>query len=128
MGRSPAVDIALAHIEAWSHHDWNATRAMVAENVHALVTSTHPNFGGGDFTGAKEYMTRKTKGARLVEPGSAQVLSAIGDERSALVTATMRIALGPAGSMVTMARACLYLLDDEGKIKEERDQFCLLSE
>ncbi len=30
--------------------------------------------------------------------------------------------------MVTMARAFLYVLDDEGKIKDERDQFFLFSE
>ena len=27
MQDSPAVKVALAHIEAWSHHDWDETRA-----------------------------------------------------------------------------------------------------
>lgn len=128
MTHSPAVEVALAHIDAWSHHDWEKTRAMLAADIHASVTTTQPNMGGGDFTGVDEYMTRKTKGARLVEPGSVRVLSAIGDARRALVCATMRIALGPGGSMVTMARSCSYLLDENGQIKDERDQFFLLSE
>jgi hypothetical protein len=29
--------------------------------------------------------------------------------------------------MVTMARSCLYLIDENKKIKEERDAFFLLS-
>jgi hypothetical protein len=63
----------------------------------------------------------------VIEPGSVQVLSAIGDERSALVTVTFKIGLGPGGTMVTMARSCLYLIDENGKIKEERDSFFILS-
>lgn len=127
MERSAAVNVGLAHIEAWSNHDWDTTRAMLAHDVHALVTTTHPNLGGGDFSGADEYMARKIRGAGLVELGSVQVLSAIGDERNALVSATMRIALGPNATMVTMVRACSYLLDENGKIREERDQFFLMS-
>jgi hypothetical protein len=30
--------------------------------------------------------------------------------------------------MVTLARSCLYLIDENGKIKDERDSFFLLSE
>jgi hypothetical protein len=127
MQESPAVRVALAHIDAWSHHDWDTTRRLLAPNVHALVTSTTPDFVGGEFTWVDTYMERKVKGAGLVEPGSVQVLSAIGDERNALVLITMRIGLGPGGSMVTMARACLYLLDEQQNIKDERDQFFILS-
>jgi len=35
--------------------------------------------------------------------------------------------MGPGGTMVTMARACLYLLDEKRQIKEERDSFFVLS-
>jgi hypothetical protein len=56
------------------------------------------------------------------------VISAIGDERNALILATMRIALGAGGSMVTMARAILILLDEHKKIKEERDEYFILSQ
>jgi hypothetical protein len=123
---TPAVAIARAHIEAWSHRDWEKTTELLAPNVHALVTGTQRDTA--EFTGIENYMERKKKGAQLVEPGSAQVISAIGDERNALLLATMRIALGPGGSMVTMARACLYLLDENQKIKEERDEYFILSQ
>jgi len=72
-------------------------------------------------------MELKIKGAQLVEPGSAHVISTIGDERNALVLVTMRIGLGPGGTMVTLARACLYLLDENKQIKEEMDEFFVLS-
>ena len=118
---APAVAIARAHIEAWSHHDWEKTREMLAPNVHAVVTGTQRDTT--EFTGIDSYMERKIKGAQLVESGSAQVISAIGDERNALILATMSIALGPGGTMVTLARAMLYLLDENKKIIEERDEY-----
>ena len=126
MKNSPAVAVALAHIGAWACHDWETTRALLAPDVHASVTSTQPQFGGGEFTGADNYMERKIKGAQLVEPGSVQVLSAIGDERNALITVTMKIRLGAGGTMVTLARACLYVIDENKKIKDERDLFFVL--
>jgi hypothetical protein len=125
---SPAVKIALAHIDAWSRHDWDTTRAFLALNVHALVTSTQPNFGSSEFTGIDNYMPRKIKGAQLVEPGSVRIISTIGDVSNALILMTMRIALGPNGTMVTMGRAGLTMLDEHQKIREERDQFFLFSE
>jgi hypothetical protein len=123
---APAVAVARAHIEAWSHHDWAKTRELLAANVHAVVTGTQRDTA--EFTGIDNYMERKKMGAQLVEPGSAQMISAIGDERNALILATMRIALGPGGTMVTMARAMLYLLDENKKIKEERDEYLVLSQ
>jgi hypothetical protein len=90
------------------------------------VTTTQPDRNLSDFTGIEEYMVRKKRGAQLVEP-SVQVLSTIGDERNAAVLTTFRIGLGPGGTTVTMARACLYLLDENQKIKEERDAFFLLA-
>jgi len=126
MQDSPAVKIALAHKDAWSRHDWDKTRELLAPNVHALVTSTQRDLGGNEFTGIDNYMVRKIKAAQLVEPGSVQVISTIGDERNALILITFRIGLGPGGTMVTMARACLYLLDENKKIKDERDMFFVL--
>ena len=125
MQDSPAITIARAHIEAWSHHDWKKTREMLASNVHAVLTGTQRDTA--EFTGIDNYMERKKKGAQLVEPGSVQIISAIGDEKNALILATMRIALGPNGTMVSMARACLFLLDENKKIKEERDEYFILS-
>ena len=126
MQHLPAVDVALAHIEAWSQHDWAKTRALLASDVHALVTSTQREIGTVEFTGIDEYMERKVKGAQLVEPGSVQVLSSVGDESTALTLITFKIAMGPGGAIVTMARSCLCLLDENKKIKDERDSFFVL--
>jgi ketosteroid isomerase-like protein len=129
MKDSPAVAIALAHIDAWSHHNWQKTRELLAPDIHAWVASTQPQFGGSggrEFTGIEDYMAVKAKAAQLIEPGSVQVLSAVGDETGAIVTVTFRIALRPAGTLETMARACLYLIDGNNKIREERDVFFVL--
>ena len=128
MQDSAAVKITLAHIDAWGNHDWDATRTMLAPDVHAFVTSTQPNLGGGEFSGVDNYMIRKIKGAQLVEPGSVRIISTIGDDINALIVMTMRIGLGLNGSMVSMARSSLVMLDEHQKIKEERDQFFLLPE
>ena len=124
---SGGANLALTHIEAWSRHDWDKTRELLAPNVHAVVTTTMPNLSGGEFTGIDNYMALKVKAAQLIEPGSVQVIGTIGDESNALTLVTFRMALGPGGTMVTMARACLYLLDENKKIKEERDSFFVLS-
>jgi hypothetical protein len=128
MQDSPVVSVALAHIHAWSHHDWETTRELLAPDVRAKVITTHPGFDDADLRGVDNYMGPKTKAARLIEPGSVQVLSAIGDERSAIVTVTFQIRLGTGGTLVTMVRACLYVIDENKKIKEERDVFFLLSQ
>jgi SnoaL-like protein len=127
MQDSPAVKIAVAHIDAWSRHNWDKTRELLAPNVHASVTSTMPGFGGSDFTGIDRYMELKMKAAKLIEPGSVHVIGTIGDESNALTLVTFRIGMGPDGAMVTMARACLYMLDENKKITEERDSFFVLS-
>ncbi len=128
MQDSPAVTIARAHIQAWSHRDWEKVRALVAPDVHVMATSTQPTLPGGEAAGIDNYMERLIKTAPLIEPGSVEVISAIGDEKNALVLETLRIALGPGGTMVTLARASLYLLDEDEKIIEERDAFCVLSQ
>jgi hypothetical protein len=97
MQDSPAVAVALAHIDAWSHHNWERTRELLAPDVHATVTTTQPGFGDAELNGIDHYMAPKTKAARLIEPGSVQVLSAIGDERSALVTVTFKTGWVQAG-------------------------------
>ncbi|HLI69285.1 MAG TPA: nuclear transport factor 2 family protein [Ktedonobacteraceae bacterium] len=126
MQGSIAITIARAHINAWSHHDWEKTRELLAPDVHAVVTGTQRDTS--EFTGIDNYMERKKRGAQLIEPGSVREISAIGDERNALVLVTMRIGLGPGGTMVPMARSILILLDENKKIKEERDTYIILSQ
>jgi hypothetical protein len=128
MQDSTAVTIARAHINAWSHQDWEKTRELVAPNVHVVGITTQPMLPSGEASGIDNYMERLIKTVPFIEPGSVQVISAIGDERNALILETLRIGLGPGGTMVTMARASLYLLDESKKIIEERDEFCILSQ
>jgi len=123
---SAAVAVARAHIDAWSHHDWDKTRDLLAPDVHAWVTSTQEGFRTSELNGIDAYMEPKIKAAQLVEPGSVHEISAIGDERNALILVTFRIGLGPGGTMVTMARSCLYLLNEDEKISQERDAFYIL--
>ncbi len=125
---STAITIARAHIDAWSHHDWDKTRELLAPDVHALVTSTQPGRPTAELTGIDAYMQPKIKVASLIEPGSIEEISAIGDERNALIVVTFRIGLGQDRAMVTMVRACIYLIDENKKIKEERDMFYMLPE
>jgi hypothetical protein len=126
---STAIEIGRAHIDAWSHHDWAKTRELLAPDVHAVVTNTQTEYGRGvrEFTGIDAYMEPKIKASQLIEPGSVRELSAIGDERNALILVTMRIGLGPDGTMVTLARAILYLIDENRKISEERDEYFVIS-
>jgi len=128
MQDSTAITIVRAHINAWSHHDWGKTRELLAPNVHAVVTTTQPMKATAELIGIDAYMDPKIKATLLIEPGSVHEISAIGDESNALVLVTMRIGLGPGGTMVTLARACLYLLDENKKIKEERDEYFILSQ
>lgn len=128
MQDSAAITIARTHINAWSHHDWEKTRELLAPNVHAVVTTTQSMQATTELTGIDAYMEPKIKAAQLIEPGSVREISAIGDESSALVLVTMRIGLGPGGTMVTLARAILLLLDENKKIKEERDEYFILSQ
>ena len=125
---APAVAIARTHIEAWSNHDWDKTRELLAPNVHAVVTTTQPMKATAELTGIDAYMEPKLKAAQLIEPGSVQVISTIGDESNALILTTFRIGLGPGGAVLTIARACLYLVDENNKIKGERDAFFVLSQ
>jgi hypothetical protein len=93
MQGSPAVKIALAHMDAWSRHDWDKTKELLAPNVHASVTTTMPNLGGSEFTRIDNYMALKVKGAHLVEPGSVQVIGTVGNESNALTLITFRIGM-----------------------------------
>ena len=123
-----AVTIARAHIDAWSQSDWNKVRELVAPDVHVKATSTQPMLPDGEASGIDTYLERLIQTVQIIEPGSVKVISAVGDETNALVLETLRIALGPDGAMMTLARASLYLLDENQQIKEERDEFCVLSE
>lgn len=123
--QSPAITLANAHIEYWSNHDFDAARASLADDVKVAITSTNPTLPETRSAGIDDYMAGLITFAQAVVPGSARVLSTIGDERNALITLTVRAAFPPSGQEVTLPGARLYLLDENDKIAGEQVIFYL---
>jgi hypothetical protein len=123
--QAPAIELANAHIEGWSNHDFDSARTALADDVKVAVTSTNPTLPETHTSGIDDYMTGLIAFAQAVVPGSARVLSAIGDERNALIVLTVRAAFPPSGQEVTLPGARLYLLDGNGKIASEQVVFYL---
>jgi hypothetical protein len=123
--QAPAVSLANAHIEAWSNHEFDAARSSLADDVKVEVTSSNPTLPEARTTGIDDYMTGLIAFAQAVVPGSARVLSTIGDDRNALITLTVRAAFPPSGQEVTLPGARLYLFDENGKIASEQVIFYL---
>jgi hypothetical protein len=107
--------------EAWSNHDWDKAREGLAADVHVRVTTTQPAMPPTDLKGIENYMRGLIEFAGAVVPGSARVLSSIGDERNALLMLTVEADFG--GGKVTLPAARLYLLDEDDKIKAEQVVF-----
>lgn len=124
---SPAVALAEAHAEAWSNHDWNRARAMLADDVHVVATSTQPVMKGTDETGVEAYMKGLVEFAQAVEPGSARVIASIGDEQTSLILLTVRASFGPGGPAVTLPAARLAAWEDR-KLKSEKVVFFVLQD
>jgi len=70
---SAAIAIARAHVEAWSNHDFDTARGMLAPDVHITATSSNPALPHTDLTGADNYMEGLTAYAQPVVPGSVKV-------------------------------------------------------
>jgi SnoaL-like domain len=120
---SPAVAVAREHAEAFSNHDWDRARRSLAEDVHVTATTTIPGMKDTDLTGIEDYMQGLIEFAQPIVPGSARILATVGDERNSLILLTVQGAFGPDGAMVTLPGARLALLDEDGRIKEERVVF-----
>jgi hypothetical protein len=123
--QATAITLATAHIEGWSNHDFDSARAGVADDVKVSVTSTNPTLPETRTSGIDDYMTGLIAFGQAVVPGSVRVLSAIGDERNALIMLTIRAAFPPSGQEVTLPGARLYLLDGNEKIANEQVIFYL---
>jgi hypothetical protein len=116
---SPAVAVARAHVEAWSNHDFDTARSMLADDVRVTATSTDPALPHADLTGAGPYMEGLTAYAQPIVPGGVTILASTGNGRNALLTLNVKMAGGPFGARVTAPCARVYLLDENDKIKTE---------
>jgi hypothetical protein len=122
---SPAVALAREHVEAWSNHDFDKARSLLASDVTVTATTTKPIMKATHLTGIDDYMNGLVQFAQPVLPGSLQVDAAVGDEHNALLMVTVQAAFGPGGAPVPLPGARLYRFDDAGKIKEEQVIFLI---
>lgn len=120
---SPAIATALAHCEAWSKHDWDTARGMLAADVKVTATTTKPIMPETKLSGVEAYMEGLKQFAGAIVPGSLQVNAKVGDDRNALLMVTVQAGFGPGGSPVPLPGARLYLVDESGKIKVEQVVF-----
>jgi hypothetical protein len=125
---SPAVAVAIAHAEAWSNHDWETARGMLAADVHVTATSTQAIMPKTDTVGIEEYMEGLIHFAGAVEPGSARVIASIGDAHNSLILLTVKAAFAPGAPKVTLPAARLAMLDENNKIRSEQVVFFTLSD
>ena len=125
---SPAVALARAHAEAWSNHDWDTARKMLAPDVHVTTMSTQPNLPATDVTGADAYMEGLIKFAQAIEPGSFRVIGSVGDEQDSLILHTVSVTFAPGGPKVTLPGARLALFDENNQLKAEQVVFFALAE
>jgi hypothetical protein len=115
MSDSRAVEIARAHLEAWTNHDLEAARGNLAADVQFFSPAAN-------LVGIDEYMDAPrglAQFAKQVVPGSLRVVAAMGDDRNALIMYEVATEGGPVGSKL-FPSAQTWLLDEHGKIKVER--------
>ena len=125
---SPAVALARTHAEAWSHHDWDTARMMLAPDVHVTTMTTQPNLPATDVTGDDAYMEGLIKFAQAIEPGSLNVLASVGDAHNSLILHTVSVTFAPGGPKVTLPGARLALFDEHNQLKAEQVVFFALAE
>src|SRR5262249_19697004 len=88
---SPAVAVARAHVEAWSNHNYEKVRKLLADDVHVITTTTQPIMKEDVNThGIEEYMRGLKEFAETVEKGSARVVWSSGGEHDALLVVTAK--------------------------------------
>jgi hypothetical protein len=116
---SKAVDLAVAHCEAWSNHDWETARKALADDVKVTATTTMPGAPKTDLDGPEAYMEGLRASAGATVPGTLQVNASVGDQRNALIHLTVH-AEGPPFGTLSLHGARLYLFDENDKIQEEQ--------
>jgi hypothetical protein len=122
---SSAVALARAHAEAWSHHDWEKARSMLASDVQVTATTTLPLMKPTDTTGIDDYMDGLITFAQAVEPGSARDRER--RRRAELADPADRTSgVRPGGEKVTLPAARLVLFGENQKLKKEQVVFFMV--
>jgi hypothetical protein len=112
---SPSVELARAHLEAWTNHDLDKARSNLAEDVQFYSPAAN-------LVGIDEYMDGArglAQFAKQVVPGSLRIIAATGDDRNALIMYEVSTQGGPFGPRL-FPSAQTWVLDESGKIKVER--------
>jgi len=125
---SVAIAMARAHAEAWSHHDWDTARKMLAPNIHVTTMTTQPGLPATDVTGIDAYMEGLIKFAQAIEPGSFRLIGSVGDQHNSLILHTVRVTFSPDGPQVTLPGARLALFDENNQLQTEQVVFFALAE
>ncbi len=115
---SKAVEIAIKHVEAFSNHDYETARSLLADDVHFILITSIPGFPNPvEGNGVEEFMKTLVSGNTLI-PGSFHVIHSIGDDHQALITVSVKTTL-PTQEPVTLLAARHYIIDENAKIKNE---------
>jgi hypothetical protein len=116
--KSKAVEIAIKHVEAFSNHDYETARSLLADDVHFILITSIPGFPTPvEGNGVEECMKTLTSGNTLI-PGSLQVIHSIGDDHQAFITVSVKGTL-PTQEPITLLAARHYLIDEHEKITNE---------
>ena len=115
---SKAVEIAIKHVEAFSNHDYETARSLLADDVHFILITSIPGFPNpAEGNGVEEFMKVLSSGNTLI-PGSFQVIHSVGDDHQALITVSVKGTL-PTEEPITLLAARHYMIDEHEKITNE---------
>jgi len=116
--KSKAAEIAIKQVEAFSNHDYETARSLLADDVHFILITSIPGFPNPfEGNGVEEFMKALTSGNTLI-PGSLQVIHSIGDEHQALITVSVKGTL-PTQEPITLLAARHYMINENEKITNE---------
>jgi hypothetical protein len=116
--KSKAAEIAIKHVEAFSNHDYETARSLLADDVHFILITSIPGFPNPvEGNGFEDFMKTLSSGNTLI-PGSYQVINSIGDDHQALITVTVKGTL-PTQEPITLLAARHYMIDEHEKITNE---------
>jgi len=123
---SPAVALAREHAEAWTNHNYEKAREMLADDVRVDSTSTQRKEETHTI-GADKYMEGLIAFAQGIEAGSGEVVASIGDKQNSLILLVVKADF-PGVGKVTLPAARLAMWDENKKLKHEQVVFFALSD